>query len=153
VSEQQGLKYDNGKDSWVLLMVGCRLALRGALRVLMMGARKYGPNNWQGVEWERYLDAQYRHLDAIAEHGLLAVDEESKELHAHHVTTNAMFIAYHAEQARGRVLHGVPHVAERRVAETTDAVYPCPTGTVPRREAGRVVPQTFGEAERTQHFR
>jgi hypothetical protein len=143
-----GRKFDNGKQDWLLLMRGCRLALTGALRVLSFGVTKYGEDNWQLVEpHSRYVKALYRHLDAIAEGGLLAVDHDSGELHAHHVSTNSLFLGHFAEKARQSTPlsvdtgpRPVPDVLVSKVAglERCDAEYPVPTGSVPRREAGSV---------------
>jgi hypothetical protein len=144
----EGKKSDSGKMRWRLLMQGCRLAITGALRVLEMGASKYGENNWQGVEAHRYIDALFRHMDAILERGLLARDDESGELHAHHVTTNALFLAHHAEQAAAvatrtsSVSDLLPSDGDRVQQPFSDArpygEYPFPHGYVPRGKAGGV---------------
>jgi hypothetical protein len=146
-----GRKFDAGKVSWTLLTVGCRLAVNGALRVLMYGMKLHGRDNWQQVEWVRYLDALYRHLDTINRDGLTAVDDESGELHAHHVTTNALFIAHFAQKAAdlgtrpGAVL-GVSH-GPVVTSAPADGGYPFPAGYVPRRETGSAVSPTGGTTD------
>lgn len=58
-----GEKRDAGKLRWSLLPFD---ALREVVRVLMKGAEKYAPGNWQYVECarDRYFDAAMRHLSA-----------------------------------------------------------------------------------------
>jgi hypothetical protein len=93
-------KADHGKPMWGLLMCGCATALAGVVKVLTFavtpkeqGGKGYHPDSWKQVPnaKKRYLDALYRHLNKIAlgeTH-----DDESKELHWHHVATNALFLA------------------------------------------------------------
>ena len=90
-----GMKFDNGKPQWSLLMHGCRDGLAGVVAVLGMGAKKYAANSWQKLEnaEQRYTDAMYRHLHSIAEHGLLHKDEESGLLSVYHVCCDALFLA------------------------------------------------------------
>lgn len=88
-----GLKYDQGKARWWMLMQGCAKALSGVMAVLEFGAKKYAPASWKTVDnaEQRYKDALYRHLHAI-EQGE-EVDPESGELHAYHIATNSLFYA------------------------------------------------------------
>jgi hypothetical protein len=144
-----GRKNDDGKLAWHLLLQGCRLALIGAVEVLMIGARKYGPNNWQNVEpWTRYSDALIRHHDGMMERGLTARDHETGKLEAFHVLTNALFLAHKAAVAARvpgeRVLPSVSHVPEvGRGAAEADVCYSFPHGEVPRVQTGGVL-QPFG---------
>jgi hypothetical protein len=143
--QSEGRKFDAHKLQWRLLMGGCRLSIQGCLRVLMMGMKKYGANNWQGVEWERYVDALYRHMDLIMRDGLTARDEESGELHAHHVTANALFLAHFAEKAsedrpdvgaRAPAVRVVPADSRDDAGYFSDGVREVPqvpTGVVPRK--------------------
>lgn len=65
-------------------------AVMGLGEVLTYGANKYGPNNWRGVESERYEAALLRHL--MAWKAGSAVDEESGLSHLKHVLCNAAFL-------------------------------------------------------------
>lgn len=96
-----GLKYDNGKPRWSLMMRGCSKALLGVVKVLTFGAKKYADDSWQNVDnaQVRYTDALYRHLHEIQLHGLDSVDPESGLPHIHHVSTNALFLGHFAEEA------------------------------------------------------
>ena len=92
-----GLKFDAGKDKWELLLSvkGMLKAVRGVVRVLMFGEKKYAAHSWRQVEdnERRYLDGLMRHYAAIMEHGLEAVDEESGLLHIDHLNCNGLFLA------------------------------------------------------------
>lgn len=56
----EGVKYDAGKDRWSLLPWD---AVRGIVRVLMFGAKKYADRNWElGMDWDRPFEACIRHL-------------------------------------------------------------------------------------------
>lgn len=94
-NKQLGLKYDADKLKWSLLRVGCTRALQGVIRVLMFGAKKYKAHSWKTVPngEERYRDALDRHLSEIDIHGPYSTDEESGELHWHHIACNALFLA------------------------------------------------------------
>ncbi len=57
---KKGIKHDHGKDQWWLLPLN---VLSPVVKVLMFGAGKYAPYNWQRVKpKERYYDACIRHL-------------------------------------------------------------------------------------------
>jgi len=91
----KGLKYDQGKPQWHLVIF---TYLLGLVKVLMFGAQKYAPNSWQAVEngGERYYDALVRHLTQMMhEDGTLnlnAKDSESGLYHLWHVQANAYFL-------------------------------------------------------------
>lgn len=97
VGQAGGLKFDAGKDKWELLLSvkGMLQAVRGVVRVLMFGEKKYAAHSWRQVEdnERRYLDGLMRHYVAIMEHGLAAVDEESGLLHIDHLNCNGLFLA------------------------------------------------------------
>jgi len=57
-----GVKDDGAKLLWSLLPWD---ALVGIVMVLMIGAKKYGAENWRKVDRERYVDAALRHLTAF----------------------------------------------------------------------------------------
>ncbi len=109
--DSKGKKYDKGKTQWHkapwllfekivesvmkhpeyrwdLLPVE---PLENLVEILTYGAKKYEPNNWQGVEPLRYFDALIRHLigDWIK---MEDNDQESKKPHTSHMHCNAMFL-------------------------------------------------------------
>lgn len=86
------LKFDAGKPRWSLLMRGLATALGGVVAVLTFGAKKYEAHSWRNVSngEERYLDALYRHLDALQRGE--KIDPESGLSHWSHVATNALFL-------------------------------------------------------------
>jgi len=92
-----GLKYDQGKLKWELLIMKF---FHGVVRVLMFGADKYKPHSWQHIEQgkERYYNALIRHLselqDENGEINLDKKDEESGFPHLWHLQCNAYFLEY-----------------------------------------------------------
>ena len=64
--------------------------LEAIAEVMTYGANKYGDNNWQGVETDRYYAALMRHLQAWRKGEL--VDEESGLHHLKHALCNIAFI-------------------------------------------------------------
>ena len=61
--ENEGRKYDQGKERWGLLPWE---EVRDIVKVLTVGAVKYNDNNWIKVPnaESRYFDALHRHLQA-----------------------------------------------------------------------------------------
>ena len=82
-----GKKHDHGKPDYTLLPFK---ALEDTVKVLGFGAVKYGRNNWQQVERQRYVAAAFRHLIAIA--GGEEFDEESGLPHAAHLSCCSLFL-------------------------------------------------------------
>jgi hypothetical protein len=82
-----GVKNDTGKLRYDLVPV---IALIGVAEGMTMGAEKYGDNNWQGVNPERYYAALMRHL--IAWRQGETNDPESGLNHLKHVLTNTVFL-------------------------------------------------------------
>ena len=89
--EQQGLKWDQGKDRWDLLPLGLVLLI---VKCDTFGANKYAPNNWAKVEngYQRYKAAMLRHLVAF-EKGEV-IDPESGLPHLAHMAWNAIAVMY-----------------------------------------------------------
>ena len=87
----KGLKLDSEKLQWSLLPIW---VLSGVVRVLMFGAKKYAPGNWQKVDNAkvRYTNALKRHLFAIDSGE--EVDSESGLKHIWHLTCNAVFLMW-----------------------------------------------------------
>lgn len=82
-----GKKHDTGKLRLDLLPPE---AVRACGEVLTFGAAKYGPNQWRGVEMERYEAAMLRHWLAWKEGETL--DLESGLPHLAHLLCNAAFL-------------------------------------------------------------
>jgi hypothetical protein len=58
----EGIKHDQDKDPWHLAPWD---AFRAIIKVLMFGAKKYAPRNWEkGMAWSRCYDALIRHMTA-----------------------------------------------------------------------------------------
>ncbi|WCA46220.1 hypothetical protein [Caulobacter phage DCM] len=97
VMPEAGIKKDQGKMPWNLLMRDFALALRGMVAVLAFGMRKgYAADNWKRVEAERYRAALYRHLHEIESGN--PVDDESGHPHIDHVVFNALALSqFHHE--------------------------------------------------------
>jgi len=86
-----GLKYDNGKIRYDLLAPEFA---EGVAKVLVMGANKYGDNNWQGLDdaTNRYYAACMRHIAAWRKGEM--VDDESGLHHLFHAACNLYFLLY-----------------------------------------------------------
>ena len=84
---EEGRKDDAGKLRMDLIPPEAMLALG---KVVTYGAGKYGPNNWRGVEIERYEAAMLRHYAAwkMGEE----FDPESGIHHLSHMLCNAAFM-------------------------------------------------------------
>ena len=92
-----GTKDDKGKLRYSLVPP---IAIKGMAEALTFGASKYGPNNWQKVDnaEERYMDALYRHLEAVR-----AGEEYDAESGIHHLNLAIANIAFllHFKQKQG----------------------------------------------------
>lgn len=84
-----GRKYDDGKLRYDLVPME---ALEGLAKVLTYGASKYGDNNWQLVESDRYIAAFYRHFHAWRKGE--TNDDESGYHHLEHCLANVAFLLY-----------------------------------------------------------
>lgn len=85
----KGLKFDDTKPRFDLIPPRAELELA---KVLLHGASKYGPRNWELVDnhVDRYIAACRRHLNAymIGE----KIDKESGLPHVAHAICSLMFI-------------------------------------------------------------
>lgn len=92
-TENPGVKYDNDKLQYTLIP---SYALREVARNLTIGLQKYKErDNWKKVPnaQERYLDALYRHLEAVRRGEVYDVDSSVPDMpHMAAVAVNAMFI-------------------------------------------------------------
>ena len=86
-----GKKFDVDKPRWCLLPPH---PLRTIVRVLTMGAEKYGDNNWKYVKHakDRYYSAALRHLMAWKDGE--KKDKESKLSHLAHVGCCIIFLMW-----------------------------------------------------------
>lgn len=87
-----GLKFDTDKLRWDLLPIEC---VEEVVKILSFGAKKYGPNNWQNVEPDRYYAALMRHL--VASRKGEKLDPESGLSHMAHVMCNVLFLLWFEE--------------------------------------------------------
>ena len=92
---QTGIKNDSGKPRWSLLPMG---SIEKVIRVLEYGADKYEVDNWKRVPdaKQRYLDAAFRHLAAIASGEW--IDAESGHSHAAHACCCCLFLIYNGNK-------------------------------------------------------
>lgn len=81
------VKHDTGKPRWTLLPMR---ALQKVIDVLEYGAQKYAPDNWKGIERERYVNAAFRHMASLADGEKL--DPESGLPHAAHAACCMLFV-------------------------------------------------------------
>lgn len=87
-NEGGALRYDNEKVRMDLIPAFANIEFG---KVLTIGAKKYGDNNWQkGMKWSRVLGSLERHLYAIKKGE--DFDPETGLLHSAHVMTNAAFL-------------------------------------------------------------
>lgn len=68
-------------------------ALEKIVEIYTHGAAKYGDNNWQGVDSDRYFAALMRHLAQMRKGE--KYDQDSKKLHAAHAAWNCIAIIWH----------------------------------------------------------
>lgn len=94
--EHDGRKDDEGKVRYDLLETEFE---RDVANILTIGAEKYGPNNWQGVDnaEDRYYAALRRHIAAwrMGE----KIDPESNQSHLAHAACNLMFLMHFDREA------------------------------------------------------
>lgn len=95
----KGQKFDSGKLQWHLLDMSL---LEDTVKVLMVGAKKYSPNNWQLVEdaKERYYNAAMRHLTAWKRGEKL--DPDDRLPHLAHLMCNVIFLTYFDKKRKHR---------------------------------------------------
>ena len=91
---QKALRYNTNKLKWSLVHFKSLFPL---VKVLMFGASKYAPFNWQKpMDLKEIEESAFRHLSAIIDGE--THDAESGELHIGHLMCNAMFWTYHFEK-------------------------------------------------------
>lgn len=92
-----GARYNDGKLKWSYVNFK---ALEPMVRVLMFGAQKYEPFNWQkGLDKVEVLESLQRHLAAMLDGE--QNDVESGLHHIGHLMCNAMFYSYFLNQENG----------------------------------------------------
>lgn len=92
-NEQGGVKFDKEKPRPSLIPFD---SMQDVIDVLEIGARQYGPDNWQKVERERYVDALLRHVFAYARGQ--KIDPDSNKPHLAHIVCCALFLIWHDKQ-------------------------------------------------------
>lgn len=91
MEQEKSLRYNEGKLKWSYIDFK---SLESMVRVMMKGAEKYEPFNWQkGLDLNEVLESLARHLFALMRGEIN--DPESGEHHMAHVMCNAMFWEYH----------------------------------------------------------
>jgi|SRR5882672_8389502 len=88
--KDHGLRYNDGKLKWSYVHF---TSLEPMVRVLMFGAQKYEPFNWQkGLKKDEVLESIQRHLAKLIDGE--QNDPESGLHHIGHIMCNAMFYSY-----------------------------------------------------------
>lgn len=91
-------KYDEGKDPWQLLPWD---ALRGVVKALACGARKYEARNWEhGMDWDHYYRAAIEHLASWFQEG--RPDPETGLSHLCHAGCCILFLIAYEMRGVGR---------------------------------------------------
>jgi len=86
--EMKGLRFNKGKLEWSLMPWD---ALACLPRVIMYGAKKYAPRNWEyGMEYSIVYDCAVRHLTAWWLRD--PYDKESRLSHLWHSAINILFL-------------------------------------------------------------
>jgi hypothetical protein len=85
----EGKKFDQEKRDWTLLPFS---AVEEVVKVLEFGAKKYDRDNWQKVEYHRYVKAAFRHLIALAQGE--RDDPESGLHHGAHIACCVLFMVW-----------------------------------------------------------
>lgn len=98
---ERPLRFNQDKLDWTLIPFE---ALEEVVKVLEMGAVKYGRNNYQlkpGLPLESYIQSSFRHLIELTKGEL--IDKESELNHFGHIAANALMYLwtlknYHSKQ-------------------------------------------------------
>ena len=92
-----GLRFDQGKLRYDLVPQD---ALEGMVKVLSLGAEKYGERNWEnGMKWMRCVGSLFRHM-ALWLMGE-DFDKETGLSHLDHVSCNAFFLSAYSKRGIG----------------------------------------------------
>lgn len=97
--DKKFIKFDDGKRRYELLPPR---ELAQVVDILMLGANKYGKDNWKKMDDEdadRIVGAVYRHFEAWRQGDKL--DKESGENHLAHAITNLLFLLWRDNEERG----------------------------------------------------
>lgn len=90
MSEEKAKRYNQGKPKWSYVHFESLVPM---VRVLEMGAQKYGPWNWQkGLDSKEILESMQRHLAKLFDGE--EIDEESGINHVGHIMANCLFYSY-----------------------------------------------------------
>lgn len=97
LKEKDFVKNDSGKLQWSLLPFK---ELEDVVRVLMIGAKKYTPDNWKKCDdVTRYKDALMRHVISYVSGD--TTDDESQISHLAHAVCNCLFLMYFDNTKKG----------------------------------------------------
>jgi hypothetical protein len=90
VVKAHGMRYNDGKLKWSYVHWA---SIEPMVRVLMFGAQKYEPFNWQkGLKKDEILESMMRHIAKLMDGEMN--DPESGLPHIGHIQCNAMFYQY-----------------------------------------------------------
>jgi hypothetical protein len=101
--KDEASKFDTDKDPWHLLPWD---AVRGIVKILAFGAKKYAPRNWEkGMAWSRPYDALLRHVTAWHERE----DKDSETGYSHLWHAGCCIVFLIAYEIRGIGTDDRPH--------------------------------------------
>ena len=91
MSQEKGIKFDEGKRDWVLVPWD---VMEEVVQVLEHGAKKYKPDNWKYVRpVSRYLNPIFRHVTAYMNGE--KNDPDTGKSHLASVICNCLFAMWH----------------------------------------------------------
>jgi hypothetical protein len=97
--KDHGMRYNDGKLKWSYVHFQ---SMEPMVRVLMFGAQKYEPHNWQkGLNKVEILESMQRHLAKMMDGE--ENDPESGLSHIGHIMCNAMFWSYMDLRDKGKI--------------------------------------------------
>lgn len=103
--QSYGLRFNDGKLKWSYVHF---TSLEPMVRVLMFGAQKYEPFNWQkGLKKDEILESMMRHITKLIDGEVN--DPESGLPHIGHIQCNAMFYQYMVtkeSEAKEKIVEG-----------------------------------------------
>jgi|APGre2960657404_1045060.scaffolds.fasta_scaffold00085_19 hypothetical protein len=90
VNSAGGIKFDQGKLDYTLLLKDLPNSVESVVKVLELGSKRYGRTNYSKVETERYEASVLRHIMSHLSGDL--IDNDSGEPHLSHAICGLLFL-------------------------------------------------------------